>query len=91
VRVRYTDRARNDLAAILGYIDERSPRGAPSVKNTIRKTIDAIGAYPLLGRSSGEGDSRVLRAGRYPYLIYWVVENGEVWLLHVRHTARRPL
>lgn len=91
MRVRYTDRARNDLAAILSYIDERSPRGAQSVKNTIRKTIDVTGAYPLAGRSSGEGDSRVLRAGRYPYLIYWAVENREVWLLHVRHAApRRP-
>jgi plasmid stabilization system protein ParE len=50
VRVRYTDRARNDLAAILSYIDERSPRGAQSVKNTIRKTIDVSFGRTELGR-----------------------------------------
>lgn len=78
MRVRYTDRARDDLAAILSYIDERSPRSAQSVKRTIRKTIELVGAYPLAGRASSEGETRVLPAGRDPYLIYWTVEKNEV-------------
>jgi predicted transcriptional regulator len=30
------------------------------------------------------------RSGRYPYLIYWAVTAGAVWIVHIRHAARRP-
>ena len=90
MRVRYTPRARGDLRSILQYIDERSPRGARSVKRAIQTTVALIGEFPESGRLSGEEDSRVLPAGRYPYLIYWTIEAGEVWLVHIRDTRRRP-
>jgi plasmid stabilization system protein ParE len=90
MRVRYTPRARSDLRSILQYIDERSPRGARSVKRAIQTTIALIGEFPESGRLSGEEGSRVLPAGRYPYLIYWTIEAGEVWLVHIRNARRRP-
>jgi toxin ParE1/3/4 len=77
VKVRFTPRARNDLATILQYIDERSPRGAENMKRAIRRTIEVIGEFPE-GRLAGEQAVRVLPVGRYPYLIYWSVEAGEV-------------
>jgi plasmid stabilization system protein ParE len=49
MRVRYTPRARGDLAWILDYIDERSPRGARNVKRAIQKTIQLIGDFPESG------------------------------------------
>ena len=39
MRVRYTPRARSDLRSILEYIDDRSPRGARSVKRAIQTTV----------------------------------------------------
>jgi toxin ParE1/3/4 len=90
MRVRYTPRARSDLQSILNYIDERSPRGAANVKRAIRKTIELMGEFPQSGRSARIESVRVLRAGRYPYLIYWTIEAGEVWLVHIRDGRRRP-
>lgn len=90
MRVRYTPRARSDLESILQYIDQRSPRGARNVKRAIQQTIELIGEFPEGGRVAGEQATRVLPAGRYPYLIYWSVEAGEVWLVHIRHARRRP-
>jgi toxin ParE1/3/4 len=90
MRVRYTSRARSDLRLILQYIDERNPRGAQSVKRAIQKTIELIGEFPEGGRQAGEQGTRVLPAGRYPYLVYWSVEAGEVWLVHIRDGRRRP-
>jgi hypothetical protein len=29
--------------------------------------------------------------GRYPLMIFYPVENDELVILHVRHTAREPL
>jgi len=90
MRVRYTPRARSDLANILKYIDERSPQGARNVKRTIRKTIELIGRFPLGGRDAEEPGIRVLPVGRYPYLIYWLVEADAAWIVHIRDGRRKP-
>jgi toxin ParE1/3/4 len=90
MRVRYTPRARSDLRSILQYIDERNLRGAQNVKRAIQKTIELVGEYPEGGRAVGEQGTRVLPAGRYPYLVYWSIEAGEAWLVHIRDGRRRP-
>ncbi len=90
MRVRYTPRARSDLESILRYLDECSPLGARNVKRAIQKTIELIGEFPEGGRRAGEQETRVLPAGRYPYLIYWGIEDGEAWIVHIRHARRRP-
>jgi toxin ParE1/3/4 len=85
MRVRFTPRARNDLVAILNYLDERSPQGVRNVKRAIRKTIELIGQFPHSGRRAGVQELRVLPSGRY-----WSIEAGEAWIVHIRHAARRP-
>jgi toxin ParE1/3/4 len=90
MRVRYTRRARSDLQAIIKYIFERSPAGARNVKRAMDRTLELIGQYPESGHRVDEQGTRVLPVGRYPYLIYWGVEAGEAWIVHIRHAARRP-
>jgi plasmid stabilization system protein ParE len=90
MRVRYAPRAQRDLQAILRYIDERSARGAVNVERSIQRAIELIGDHPRSGRFAGVEDTRVLPAGRYPYLIYWVIEAGEAWIVHIRDARRRP-
>ena len=90
MKVRFTPRARDDLVAILTYIDSRHRQGARNVKSAIRKTIDVIAQFPEGGRLAGEEQVRVLPAGRFPYLVYWSVERGDIWIVHIRHAKRRP-
>jgi toxin ParE1/3/4 len=90
VKIRYAPRARGDLTDILAYLDEHSPHGARTVKRAINKAIALIGRHPKLGRLSNVGETRVFPVGRYPYLIYWSIEAGEVWIVHIRHARRRP-
>lgn len=90
MRVRFTGRSRGDLIAILDYVQKRSPQGASNIRRAIKQAIRAIGEHPQIGRVAGEQGTRVLPAGRYPYLIYWSIEAGEVWVVHIRHAARRP-
>jgi toxin ParE1/3/4 len=90
MRVRYTPRARDDLRSILAYVQQQSPQGARNVARAAHKTIGLIGQFPGSGRLAGEQGIRVLPVGRYPYLIYWNVESDEVWIVHIRHTSRRP-
>jgi len=90
MRVRYTPRARDDILAILEFIAQESPQGTRNVARVLHKTTEIIGQFPQSGRLAGEQGARVLPVGSYPYLVYWNVENGEAWIIHVRHTARRP-
>jgi plasmid stabilization system protein ParE len=79
MRVRFTPRARHDLRTILQYIDERNPQGAINVKRSIQRPIELIGDHPRSDRAAGIDAVHVLPAGRYPYLIYWIIEAGEAW------------
>ena len=90
MRVHYTLRARGDLSDILAYLDEHSPHGARNVKRAIKKAIALIGRHPKIGRFSRVQETRVFPVGRYPYLIYWSIEAGGVWIVHIRHARRRP-
>jgi toxin ParE1/3/4 len=45
--------------------------------------------YPRSAIRADEGDTRVARVGRYPYLIFYAVDADEVVILQVRHGARQ--
>jgi toxin ParE1/3/4 len=90
MRVRYTPRAREDIVSILTYIERHSPQGAKNVARAMHKTIEIIGQFPQSGRPADESGTRVLPVGRYPYLVYWTAETDDAWIVHIRHTARRP-
>jgi plasmid stabilization system protein ParE len=90
MRVRYTPRASGDLAAILRHLNEHSPQGLRNVKRAIDNTERLIEQFPQGGRMSKETGTRVLPAGRFPYLIYWTIEAGEAWIVHIRDGRRKP-
>ena len=89
MRVRYTARAEGDILAILEYLNEHSQQGKRNVRRAIRKTIELIGQFPESGRFSTEQASRVLPAGKYLYLVYWIIEKNEVWIVHIRNGRRK--
>ncbi|HEY1245687.1 MAG TPA: type II toxin-antitoxin system RelE/ParE family toxin [Hyphomicrobiaceae bacterium] len=92
MNLRYSPRARRDLAEIADYLTARSPNGALSVERRIRKTIDLITAFPGAGRRLDRRPAvRVMPLGRYPYLIFYTLHDDEIVVLHVRHGARKPI
>ena len=91
MRVRYTPRARADLEAIFSYLDSRNPTAAHAVKREIDRAAAGLALAPYLGVVIDRSpEFRGLRAGRYPYRLYYRIRDNEVWLVHVRHTSRRP-
>jgi toxin ParE1/3/4 len=92
VKLRYSPRARRDLAEIADYLTALSPKGALSVERRIRKTIDLIMAFPGAGRRLDQQPAvRVMPLGRYPYLVFYTLREDEIVILHVRHGARKPI
>lgn len=90
MRVRYTPRSRGDLADIYRYIEQSSPSGARAVIQTIQRQIRLLAFVPFMAPETTEPGVYELSVARYPYKVYYRVEDNEVRIVHVRHTSRRP-
>ena len=90
--LRFTPRARDDLREIMDYIAKDNPVGADRVGRAIFDACALIAARPYLGiRNARAAELRSRLVTRYPYRIHYFVEDADVWIVHIRHSARRPL
>ncbi len=90
MKVRYTLRAFADREEIFAYLDECNPRAAREVKAFIKRRIASLAQNPRRSRTIKELDVHAHWLGRYPYIIYYRTVGDEVWIVHIRHAARRP-
>jgi plasmid stabilization system protein ParE len=88
---RFTPRARNDLRDILEYIAKDNPAAADRVRRAFLDAIKLVATRPHVGlRNAKVPELRSRLVGRYPYRIHYRVEDADVWIVHIRHSARRP-
>lgn len=89
-----TPNAADDLTASWGWLRDRNPRAADEWLAGIRKMILALGAMPEAHPIAPEAkafDQQIRRAlyGRGTrWRIYYVIIDGAVQVLHVRHGRR---
>lgn len=89
--VRFAPRARRDLEEIFAYIASENPEAAVRVRQAIFRTIRFVGARPYVGtRNARATELRSLLVSRYPYRVHYLLRGSEVWIVHIRHAARRP-
>lgn len=88
--VRYTQRAENDLAAILDYLIAQSPEAARRVAASLEETIGVIANHPFGTRKTGRPLLLVKIVPRYPYKIFYRVQEDASEIVHIRHASRRP-
>lgn len=91
MNVSFTRRAVADLEEIAAYLHERSPYGATRVRSAILHTLENLARFPRLGRSQAVEGVRKFGTPRYPYLIYYTIDelNDQIVVLSIRHSARR--
>jgi toxin ParE1/3/4 len=89
VRVRYAETALTDVDDIISYIAARNPRAAAVVADAIEATAARIGEFPYSAPTTDEPNIRMAPAGRFPYLIFYIVGADEVSIVRVLHGARR--
>jgi plasmid stabilization system protein ParE len=89
--LRFTPRARNDLRDILEYIAKDNQTAADRLRLAFLDAAKLIAMRPRLGlRSAKAPELRSRLVARYPYRIHYRVEDADVWIIHIRHSARRP-
>lgn len=88
MKLRYTPRARSDLAEIHDYIAQENPEAAKRIISIIRKAAESLPQTPLVGRTGRVAGTRELAVGRFPFVLAYRVDANEVQILSVIHTSR---
>lgn len=88
MKLRYTTRAKLDLAEIHDYIEQENPQAAKRVVLIIRKAAEALPQNPLVGRAGRVAGTRELAVSRFPFVLAYRVDANEVQILSVIHTSR---
>ena len=91
MKLSYAPRALRDLEGIAAFLVQRSPSGSAHVLAAIKSSIDALTAFPEMAPAVDSAGHRRLPVLRYPYAVFYRIAGDELLILHVRHTARRPL
>ena len=88
-RVRWTDQAIGDLAAISAFIEQDSPHYASVMVARLIRAVDRLEDFPESGRVVPEFERKTVReVVERPYrIVYRVVGKDEVHILTVHHAA----
>ena len=92
MKVYVTGLAAEDLENIHLYLAARSPVGARNVQLAMQSAFAQLADFPYLGRAQTHPNLRKLGVARYPYNVYYTVDEqaGEIVIITVRHTSRAP-
>jgi plasmid stabilization system protein ParE len=90
MKVQFSRGAQRDVDLIFEYLSEHSPPGAQSVLREIARSADRLGDFPLMGSATSSPGVRSLALRHYPYKVFNRVRQARVFIIHGRHTSRRP-
>ena len=90
MKLRFTPRAAQDIAAIADYVRERSPGASERVRAAILQSLQNLVLFPQVGRAQTIEGVRKLVTRKYPYLVYYRVDEAadEIIILTIQHPAR---
>jgi len=87
-RVIWTEPAREDVVGIRDYIEQFRPLAARTMADRLYAAAEALSQNPERGQIVGKGRRELIVAR--PYRIIYRVTEDAVFILRVRHAARRP-
>jgi len=92
MRIVYSKRALADLDQIATYYTAHiSPTIAESIGRQLSAVIARIERHPEVApRVTQRSQVRVATVVRYPFRIFYRVNDDTIDILHIRHTSRRP-
>lgn len=90
MKVRYRQRALRDIENIFNYLSERNPRAATEIVARIRRAVEGLGEWPLMGHSGRLAGTYEWVVVGSPYIIVYDVISAadEVAVIAVFHGAQ---
>lgn len=89
MRVRWSDRARDDFYEAIAYIAVDSPDNAALVQERIEQAIGLLAAQPGMGRAGRVDGTRELVVDGTSYIIPYRVQGREIQLAAMIHARQR--
>jgi addiction module RelE/StbE family toxin len=89
MQVIWTEPALDDVFDIFDYLQDENPPAAVKVVRAIRIAANGLADFPDRGRRVPGTDMREIGT-KYQYLVRYRVMGQTVFILRIRHTARRP-
>jgi toxin ParE1/3/4 len=91
-RIRYRPTALAQLDAIFDHIATHNRPAARRVITYMQRSIGRLADFPYSARPSEIPDIRELPIVRYPYIVFYAVDEDrrEVLILRVRHASQDP-
>lgn len=89
MRLRWTRLALEDLNYAFEYVAAENPSAACAIIGRIEAAVNALRAYPDLGRPGRIEGTRELVIAGTPFLILYRIAKGRIEVLAVIHGARR--
>lgn len=81
--------ASNDLEEIVDYILVDNPSAALNLFETIKQAVEKLQDYPNMGRVGRVSGTRELVITNTPFIVVYRVQNNNVEILRVLHSARK--
>jgi len=89
VRIRWSDRARDDFHAIITYIAEDSPDAATHVHNRLQEAIEHLVRHPGMGRPGRVDGTRELVLSDIGYIVPYRVRGQYVEVVAILRASRQ--
>ena len=89
--LRYTQRALNDLAQIIGYIAEDDTAGASRFGSSLLDHLELLTRFPRMGSPIARRP-QVRKLLHRQILVYYQIHDAKriIEVLHLRHASRKP-
>jgi len=87
--IRWTKRVLKQFEAIRDHIAKDSPKAARKQCSMILTAIDQLESFPISGRVGDVSPTRELVVPGTPYIVYYRLGDGVIFLKAIRHAARQ--
>jgi toxin ParE1/3/4 len=90
MKLRFTRQATQDLNSVADYVRKRNPKAALRVRAAIVESLRTLVLFPHIGRRQKTEGVRKLVTRRYPYLVYYTIDEAseEIVIIAIQHPAR---
>ena len=90
MRIRFSARANREFQQAADYLLQHDSAAARAFADVLEAALEAVRRHPDIGRPTSNPPTRVLTLTRFPYRIFYEVIAGDIAVLSIFHTGRKP-
>ena len=79
-----------EFDAAIAWYNERQAGLGLALHAAVQTILDRIAATPHSGLSSDRHEYRFWKTPRFPYAVYWLEQDGTLWVIAIAHTRQIP-